>query len=100
MPLQSTAVASCQGLLAQLRQLQSQFPDCDNGLGTVRHVERLEYRSHVYFDCAFREVEIAADKLIGLTLYQQRQHIGLARRQSDFAWRKCRTALTRLCSAA
>ena len=46
-------------------------------------VERAQHRGDVVLHRLDREVEVARDQLVGLALQQQRQHVGLARREAE-----------------
>src|SRR4030095_13799714 len=52
-------------------------------LGARFHVEPLQNRADVHFDGALRQLEVAANELVGLALHEQRQDIRLARREAE-----------------
>ena len=55
----------------------------EHGLGARADVQRAQHRGDVVLHRLDRELELARDQLVRLALQQQREHVGLARRQAE-----------------
>src|SRR4051794_26035551 len=68
--------------------LARHLADGEHRLGPRTHAEGAQHGGDMVLDGLDRQVELARDQLVRLALQQQREHLGLARREAETGERR------------